>query len=66
MVTPADVPMLHKIEASIGRKLEAHSSPIDDVLYHLSETSSAKEVAEMFLEHAHFVEERRHKKEPKK
>jgi ATP-dependent RNA helicase DDX49/DBP8 len=56
LVRPRDVPVLHAIEAAIGKRLEPHEVNEEDVLHHLSEATSAKEIAELFLEQTHFDE----------
>lgn len=58
IVTPGQVPLLHRVEAAIGKRLEEHPIKEDDVLFHLSEATAAREIAELYLEQTQFDEKK--------
>eukprot|EP00727_Mastigamoeba_balamuthi_P007050 m51a1_g2966 hypothetical protein (476) ;mRNA; f:692703-694418 len=58
LVTERDVGGVHEIEGATGVKLELHPADDDDVFFHLTESSTAREIAEMFLEETKFGEKK--------
>ena len=57
LIAPEDVPRLHRIEQQLGAKLRpVPEVPEDALLRYLSQTNTAMEIAEMYLDQTHFDE----------